>query len=132
MESEERERTGIKNLKVGYNKIFGYYIEVSKGNIPLIKDEYNYERKQTLANCERYVTPLLKEKEAMILGAEEKIINLEYNLFIEIRDIVKNYISRIQVIAKTIAEIDVLQSLACVAEENNYVRPIISDKRITF
>ena len=130
MESEERERTGIKNLKVGYNKIFGYYIEVSKGNIPLIKDEYNYERKQTLANCERYVTPLLKEKEAMILGAEEKIINLEYNLFIEIRDIVKNYISRIQVIAKTIAEIDVLQSLACVAEENNYVRPIISDKRI--
>ena len=130
MESEERERTGIKNLKVGYNKIFGYYIEVSKGNIPLIKDEYNYERKQTLANCERYVTPLLKEKEAMILGAEEKIINLEYNLFIEIRDIVKNYISRIQVIAKIIAEIDVLQSLACVAEENNYVRPIISDKRI--
>ena len=130
MESEERERTGIKNLKVGYNKIFGYYIEVSKGNIPLIKDEYNYERKQTLANCERYVTPLLKEKEAMILGAEEKIINLEYNLFIEIRDIVKNYISRIQVIAKTIAEIDVLQSLACVAEENNYVRPVISDKRI--
>ena len=130
MESEERERTGIKNLKVGYNKIFGYYIEVSKGNIPLIKDEYNYERKQTLANCERYVTPLLKEKEAMILGAEEKIINLEYNLFIEIRDIVKNYISRIQVIAKTIAEIDVLQSLACVTEENNYVRPIISDKRI--
>ena len=130
MESEERERTGIKNLKVGYNKIFGYYIEVSKGNIPLIKDEYNYERKQTLANCERYVTPLLKEKEAMILGAEEKIINLEYNLFIEIRDIVKNYISRIQVIAKTIAEIDVLQSLASVAEENNYVRPVISDKRI--
>ena len=130
MESEERGRTGIKNLKVGYNKIFGYYIEVSKGNIPLIKDEYNYERKQTLANCERYVTPLLKEKEAMILGAEEKIINLEYNLFIEIRDIVKNYISRIQVIAKTIAEIDVLQSLACVAEENNYVRPVISDKRI--
>ena len=130
MESEERERTGIKNLKVGYNKIFGYYIEVSKGNIPLIKDEYNYERKQTLANCERYVTPLLKEKEAMILGAEEKIINLEYNLFIEIRDIVKSYISRIQVIAKTIAEIDVLQSLACVAEENNYVRPIITEDRI--
>ena len=81
MEQEEKDRTGIKNLKVGYNKVFGYYIEVSKGNIPLIKDEYNYERKQTLANCERYVTPLLKEKEAMILGAEEKIINLEYNLF---------------------------------------------------
>ena len=86
MESEERNRTGIKNLKVGYNKIFGYYIEVSKSNIGLIKEEYNYIRKQTLANCERYVTPLLKEKEALILGAEEKIINLEYNLFIEIKN----------------------------------------------
>ena len=81
MEQEEKDRTGIKNLKVGYNKVFGYYIEVSKGNIPLIKDEYNYERKQTLANCERYVTPLLKEKEAMILGAEEKIINLITNFY---------------------------------------------------
>ena len=130
MENEEKERTGIKNLKVGYNKVFGYYIEVSKGNISLIKDEYNYERKQTLANCERYVTPLLKEKEALILGAEERIINLEYNLFVEIRDIVKTYISRIQNIAKIIAEIDVLQSLSTVAEENNYVRPIITDERI--
>ena len=130
MENEEKERTGIKNLKVGYNKVFGYYIEVSKGNISLIKDEYNYERKQTLANCERYVTPLLKEKEALILGAEERIINLEYNLFVEIRDIVKTYISRIQSIAKVIAEIDVLQSLATIAEENNYVRPNIVDDRI--
>ena len=130
MENEEKERTGIKNLKVGYNKVFGYYIEVSKGNISLIKDEYNYERKQTLANCERYVTPLLKEKEALILGAEERIINLEYNIFVEIRDIVKTYISRIQNIAKIIAEIDVLQSLSTVAEENNYVRPIITDERI--
>ncbi|MBQ6282072.1 MAG: DNA mismatch repair protein MutS [Bacilli bacterium] len=130
MENEEKERTGIKNLKVGYNKVFGYYIEVSKGNISLIKDEYNYERKQTLANCERYVTPLLKEKEALILGAEERIINLEYNLFVEIRDIVKTYISRIQNIAKIIAEIDVLQSLSTVAEENNYVRPTITDERI--
>lgn len=130
MEAEERDRTGIKNLKVGYNKIFGYYIEVSKGNVPLIKDEYNYERKQTLANCERYVTPLLKEKEALILGAEEKIISLEYNLFLEIRDIVKTYISRIQDVAKVIAEIDVLQSLSTVSEENSYVRPIIVDDRI--
>ena len=130
MESEERNRTGIKNLKVGYNKIFGYYIEVSKGNVHLIKDEYNYERKQTLANCERYVTPLLKEKEALILGAEEKIINLEYNLFIEIKDIVKQYIPRIQEIAKIIAEIDVLQSLATVSEENNYVRPKLIKERI--
>jgi len=129
MEKEERERTGIKNLKVGYNKVFGYFIEVSKGNVPLVKDEFNYERKQTLANCERYVTPLLKEKEALILGAEEKIINLEYNLFIEIRDKVREYIDRIQKIAKVIAEVDVLQSLATVAEENNYVRPVITDKR---
>lgn len=129
MESEERKRTGIKNLKVGYNKVFGYYIEVSKGNVSLIKDEYNYERKQTLASCERYVTPLLKEKEALILGAEEKIINLEYNLFIEIRDKVRTYIKRIQEVAKIVAEIDVLQSLATVAEENNYVRPILIDER---
>ena len=132
MEQEERNRTGIKNLKVGYNKVFGYYIEVSKGNVSLIKDEYNYERKQTLANCERYITPLLKEKEAMILGAEEKIINLEYNLFIEIRDKVRTYINRIQEIAKVIAEIDVLQSLATISEENNYVRPILQTKREIF
>ena len=130
MEQEEKDRTGIKNLKVGYNKVFGYYIEVSKGNIPLIKDEYNYERKQTLANCERYVTPLLKEKEAMILGAEEKIINLEYNLFIEIRDKVKEFIPRIQEVARVVAEIDVLQSLATVSEENNYVRPKLIKERI--
>lgn len=130
MESEERNRTGIKNLKVGYNKIFGYYIEVSKFNIGLIKEEYNYIRKQTLANCERYVTPLLKEKEALILGAEEKIINLEYNLFIEIKNKVQTYIKRIQNIAKVIAEIDVLQSFATISEENNYIRPIITDKRI--
>ena len=132
MEQEERNRTGIKNLKVGYNKVFGYYIEVSKGNVSLIKDEYNYERKQTLANCERYITPLLKEKEAMILGAEEKVINLEYNLFIEIRDKVRTYINRIQEIAKVIAEIDVLQSFATVTEENNYVRPILQTKREVF
>ena len=125
-------RSSGKDLKVGYNKVFGYYIEVSKGNVSLIKDEYNYERKQTLANCERYITPLLKEKEAMILGAEEKIINLEYNLFIKIRDKVRTYINRIQEIAKVIAEIDVLQSLATVSEENNYVRPVLQTKREIF
>ena len=130
MESEERNRTGIKNLKVGYNRIFGYYIEISKGNVDLVKDEFNYERKQTLANCERYVTPLLKEKEAMILGAEEKIINLEYNLFNDIKEKVKTYIERIQAVAKVIAEIDVLQSLATVSEENNYIRPTLIDKKI--
>lgn len=128
-EAEERERTGIKNLKVGYNRVFGYYIEVSKGNVKDIKEEYGYERRQTLANCERYISPILKEKEAMILNAEEKIIDLEYDLFIGIRDKVKEYIPKLQEIAKTISEIDVLQSFATVTEENNYIRPTITDKR---
>lgn len=126
MEQSEKERTGIKNLKVGFNKVFGYYIEVSKGNIPLIKEEFGYERKQTLANCERFITPLLKEKENIILGAEEKIINMEYQLFMEIREVVKTYIGKIQRIAKVIAEVDMMQSLATVAEENNYVKPVIT------
>ena len=128
-EAEEREKTGIKTLKVGYNKVFGYYIEVSKGSINLVKEEYGYERKQTLSNCERYISPILKEKEALILNAEERIIELEYQLFISIRDKIKEYIPRIQEISKIISEIDVLQSFATVAEENNYIRPILTDKR---
>lgn len=129
IEQEERERTGIKNLKVGFNKIFGYYIEVTKGNIPLVKEEFNYQRKQTLANCERYITPLLKEKEELIIGAEEKIIELEYNLFMEIKDQTKQHVSEIQIIAKMIAEIDTLVSLAVVAEKNNYVRPKLNQTK---
>ena len=86
MEQQERERTGIKNLKVGYNKVFGYYIEVSKGSVPLIKEEFGYERKQTLTTGERFVTKWLKEKENIILGAEEKIVQLEYQLFMDIRE----------------------------------------------
>jgi len=129
IEQDERERTGIKNLKVGFNKVFGYYIEVSKGNIPLIKDEYGYDRKQTLANCERFITPLLKEKENIILGAEEKIINLEYKLFMEIRDYVREFIGKIQAVSKVIAEVDMMTSLATVSEENNYVRPILTEER---
>ncbi len=129
MEQDERERTGIKNLKVGFNKVFGYYIEVSKGNIPLIKEEYGYDRKQTLANCERFITPLLKEKENIILGAEEKIVNLEYKLFMEIRDYVKEFIGKIQQVSKVIAEVDMMTSLATVSEENNYVRPVITEER---
>ena len=128
-EEEERQRTGIKNLKVGFNKVFGYYIEVSKGNMNSIKEEFGYERRQTLSNCERYISPILKEKEALILNAEEKIIELEYELFIEIRNKIKEYIPRLQSISKVISEIDVLQSFATVSEENNYVRPIISDKK---
>lgn len=130
LEQEERERTGIKNLRVGFNKVFGYYIEVSKGSIPFVKDEFNYERRQTLSNCERFITPLLKEKENIILGAEEKIINLEYKLFMDIRDKVREYIPTIQAISKVIAEVDMMVSLAVVAEENNYVKPVINHSRI--
>lgn len=128
-EEEEKERTGIKNLKIGYNRVFGYYIEVSKGNVKEIKEEYGYERRQTLTNCERYISPILKEKEALILNAEEKIVELEYNLFIDIRNEVKKYIPKLQGIAKIISEIDLLQSLATIAEDNNYIRPTITDKK---
>lgn len=129
-ETEERERTGIKNLKIGYNRVFGYYIEVSKGQTELVKEEYGYERKQTLSNCERYISPILKEKESIILNAEEKIIDLEYELFSQIRNKIKEYIPRLQDIAKVISEIDVLQSFATVTEENHYVRPILTDDRL--
>ncbi len=125
-EIEERERTGIKNLKVGFNKVFGYFIEVSKGNLNLITDDMGYIRKQTLANCERFITPLLKEKEDLILSAEDKIINLEYDLFCGIRDKCKEYISVLQKIAKVISEVDVLESFALVSEKYNYVRPTIT------
>ena len=129
IEKEERERTGIKNLKLGYNKVFGYYIEVSKGSIPLIKPEFGYDRKQTLVNCERFITPLLKEKENIILGAEEKIINLEYKLFMDIRDKVKEFIPKLQETSKTLALIDMLTSFATVSEENNFVKPILINER---
>ena len=128
-EKEEKERTGIKTLKIGYNKVFGYYIEVSKGQTKEIKEEYGYERKQTLANAERYISPILKEKEDMILNAEEKIINLEYELFVSIRDKIKEYIPKLQKVANTLASIDVLQSFSTVAEENNYIRPKLSEEK---
>ncbi len=127
-EKEEREKTGIKNLKVAYNRVFGYYIEISKGNIGLVKEEWNYQRRQTLANCERYISPILKEKESLILNAEEKIINLEYELFTQIRQSVQKYIPRLQKIAKTISEIDVLTSFATVSEENGYVKPTFGNE----
>ena len=129
MEQEERERTGIKNLKVGFNKVFGYYIEVSKGQVGLIKDEYGYDRKQTLANCERFITPLLKEKENIILGAEEKIINLEYKLFMDIREVVKRYIDRLQQLAKIISEVDMLQSFSVASDMYKFVRPTITSEK---
>ena len=130
LEQKEKERTGIKNLKVGFNKVFGYYIEVSKGQTHLVKDEFGYERKQTLANCERFTTPLLKEKENIILGAEEKIINLEYKIFMDIREVVKRYISQIQRIAKVISEVDMLQSFSNVSDQYKYVRPTLTKDRV--
>ena len=130
MEQQEREKTGIRNLKVGFNKIFGYYIEVPKGQISSIKEEYGYERKQTLANCERFITPILKEKENIILGAEEKIINLEYKLFMDIREVVKRYINKIQKLAKVISEVDMLQAFSTVSDAYKYVRPTITSDRV--
>ena len=127
-ELEEKERTGIKNLKIGFNKVFGYFIEVSKSNLNLITPEMGYIRKQTIANGERFITPLLKEKEDLILTSEEKIIELEYNLFIEIRDKVKEYIPNLQEISKVISEIDVIQSFAFISEKYSYVRPKLNNK----
>ena len=131
LEKDEKEKTGIKNLKVGFNKVFGYYIEVSKGQCNLVKDEFGYERRQTLSNCERFTTPLLKEKENIILGAEEKIISLEYKLFMDIREVVKRYVTDLQKTAKIISEIDMLQSFSIVSDLYKYTRPVITkDKSI--
>ena len=129
-EIQERERTGIKNLKVGFNKVFGYYIEISKGSLQFVTEDMQYERKQTLANCERFINPLLKEKEKIILSSEEKIINLEYELFISIRDKCLEYIRDIQEIAKIISEIDVLSTFSIICSKYNYVRPIINDDNV--
>lgn len=126
LEQKERAATGIKNLKIGFNKVFGYYIEISKGNVSKL-EEGRYERKQTLSNAERYSTPELKEKEALILEAEEKSKNLEYELFVEVRQTIKNQIDRLQDLARTIAKIDALQSFATVSEEYNYVRPKLKE-----
>ena len=125
-ESEERERTGIKTLKVGYNKVFGYYIEVSKGQKDNIKEEFGYVRKQTISNSERYITNSLKEKEDMILNAEDKIKDMEYNIFLSIKSEVSKYIGNLQKVSDSIAYLDVMQSLTKVSEENNFVRPIIN------
>ncbi|MDK2798638.1 MAG: mismatch repair protein MutS [Clostridiales bacterium] len=130
LEYEERGKTGIKNLKVGFNKVFGYFIEVTKSNLASVPERYI--RKQTLANCERYITPELKEIENTILGAEEKIVQLEYQIFSEIRDKIASQVDRIQKSAKVISVVDVLCSLAEVAQKNNYCMPEVdlSDKII--
>ena len=128
LEIKEKEQTGIKNLKVGFNKVFGYYIEVTKSNLIQVPDRFI--RKQTLANGERYITEGLKELEEKILGSEEKLINLEYNLFLEIRTKLASQIKRIQKSAQVISTLDVLSSFAKVAEDLNYVKPQITEDGI--
>ena len=127
-EAKVKEEMGIKNLKVGFNKVFGYYIEVPNGSKNLVKEEYNFQRKQTLTNCERYISPELKEKEALILNAEENIMNLEYELFCEIRNKIKEVVPEITKTAGILSEIDVLVALAICSEEYNLVRPKIIDE----
>lgn len=127
LENREREVTGIKSLKVGYNKVFGYYIEISKANYASIP-EGRYIRKQTLANAERFITPELKEVEDKILGAEDKLISIEYDIFINIRNAVEKQIDRMKKSAKLISELDCLISMTVVALENNYIKPKLNDK----
>lgn len=125
LEQDEREKTGIKTLRIKYNKVFGYYLEVTNSYKELVPDYYT--RKQTLANAERYITPELKELEDTILGAEDKLYALEYELYCTIRDTIAAEVKRIQTTAKAIASLDVFSSLAFVAERNNYVRPKINE-----
>ena len=128
LEAREKEKTGIKNLRVRYNKVFGYYLEVTNSYKELVPEDWT--RKQTLANAERYITPELKELEDMILGAEDKLAALEYDLYCEVRDSIGEQVVRIQETAKAIAYLDVLASLACVAQSNDYVRPSINTKGV--
>ncbi|WP_188455629.1 DNA mismatch repair protein MutS [Virgibacillus oceani] len=130
LEQKEKQETNIKSLKIGYNRVFGYYIEVTKANLHLLP-EGKYERKQTLTNAERYITPELKEKEQLILEAEEKSVELEYNLFIEIREQLKEQIPVLQALAEVVSKIDVLQAFATVSEANNYKRPSFAEDELT-
>lgn len=128
LEEDEREKTGIKNLRIKYNKVFGYYLEVTNSYKELVPEYYT--RKQTLANAERYITPELKELEDMILGAEDKLYALEYEIYTEVRETIADQVERIQTTAKAVAALDVFASLALVAERNNYSRPKINEKGI--
>ena len=128
LEAREKERTGIKNLKVGFNKVFGYYIDISKSNLPLVPDDYI--RKQTLVNNERYITPELKEKESLVLSAEAKINNIEYEIFKEIRSSIEPYFARLQKASASVALLDVLAALADVASRYGYIKPIVDDSNV--
>lgn len=127
-EEKLKNDTGIKNLKVGYNKIFGYYIEVSKGQSKMVQTDFGWERRQTLTNCERFISPELKEKEALILNAEERIIDIEYQLFMEIKETIRKKIFELKRDAEILSELDAILSLAVCAEEYNLVKPVLTDK----
>ena len=129
-EAKVKEETGIKSLKVGFNKVFGYFIEIPNGSKNLVKEEYHWERRQTLTNCERYISPALKEKESMILNAEENIIDLEYKLFCDIKEIVKKEVPALNKTADALSEIDALTSLSVCSEEYSLVRPILTNDHI--
>ncbi len=129
-EAKVKEETGIKSLKVSFNKVFGYFIEIPNGSKNLVKDEYHWERRQTLTNCERYISPELKEKESMILNAEENIIDLEYKIFCDIKNIVKQEVPHLNATADVLGELDALVSLSVCSEEYNLVRPNITDEHI--
>ena len=126
----ERERTGINKLKVGYNRVFGYYIEVTKGQMDLVKDEFGYIRKQTLSKAERYITEELKEKESLILGANERMIDLEYELFSELRELAKTKTIDLQKLARVLSELDMIVAFSTVSMNNRYIKPNIIDDRI--
>ena len=128
LEAREREKTGIKGLKVGFNKVFGYFIEVTKSNLSMVPE--TYIRKQTLTNAERYVTEELKNLENQILGAEEKVVNLEYNAFVHVRDEIESQVQRLQKTSNIVATLDVLTSFAIVAEDMNYVKPVVDNDGI--
>ena len=128
LEAGEREKTGIKNLRIKYNKVFGYYLEVTNSFKDMVPDYY--VRKQTLTNAERYITPELKELEDTILGAEDRLTSLEYELFRDVRKQISDNVSRIQKTARAIAQIDVFASLALVASQNNYCKPKINESGI--
>ena len=128
LEAIERERTGIKGLKIGFNKVFGFYIEVTNSYLPLVKDEFGYIRKQTTTNAERFITQELKEKEALVLGAEDKAIKLEYEIFVSIREEIKKYTEQIQKLAELLSIVDVLTSFAEVSIANDFVRPSFNEE----
>ncbi len=127
LEAKEREQTGINTLKIGFNKVFGYYIEVTNANKANVPEE-RYQRKQTLTNAERYITPELKEHEHLILEAENKSTDLEHELFVKLRDQIKQYIPQLQKLGQEIATLDVLADFAVLAEKNQYTKPTINEK----